>query len=98
FCPGSVRGAIAAEEREMDERTFHRAARRLASLVSDERLAAGPLYPPVSELRRVAAALAAEVVRQARDTGVGREIPDELVDAKVAAAMWTPTYLPFEAA
>ena len=96
--PGVGLGAIVAEARELDERTFLRAARRLAELVSPERLEAGALYPPVSDLRLVALAVAAEVVRQARDTGMGRQIPDERVDAEVAASMWHPEYLPFEPA
>jgi malic enzyme len=96
--PGIGLGAIVSEARELDERTFLRAAQRLAELVSPERLAVGALYPPVSQLRTVARSVAAEVVRQGRDTGVGRQIPDELVDAEVAAAMWTPDYLPFEPA
>jgi malic enzyme len=96
--PGVGLGAIVAEATELDERTFLRAARRLSELVSEERLAAGGLYPPVSELRLVARAIAAEVVRQARDTEVGRQIPDDRVDAEVAAAMWHPEYLPFEPA
>jgi malic enzyme len=96
--PGIGLGAIVSEARELDERSFLRAARRLSELVSPERLAVGALYPPVSELRTVARAVAGEVVRQARDTGVGRVIPDELIDAEVGAAMWTPNYLPFEPA
>ena len=41
------------------------AAHTLADSVTPDRLAAGALYPPVSQLREVARAIAIRVVRQA---------------------------------
>ena len=41
------------------------------------------------------AGIAAAVVRQARDEGVGRPLADDQIPAAVAAAMWYPDYPPY---
>jgi hypothetical protein len=45
----------------------------------------------------VSARIAASVVAEARDSGVGRAVPDEEIGPAVAAAMWDPAYLPMVA-
>ena len=66
-------------------------------LVSDERLAAGALYPPVSALRQVTREIALRVVCQARDCGVGRAYHDEQIAEAVDGATWFPAYVPYVA-
>jgi len=61
---------------------FLAAARTLAASVSDERLGAGFLFPPIGELRSVARAIAVAVA----GPGFEREID---------AAMWRPDYVPY---
>jgi malate dehydrogenase (oxaloacetate-decarboxylating) len=73
---------------------FLAAAEQLAADVSDERLAAGSLFPRVRELRRVSARIAEAVVRAARQDGVGQPIPDAEIARAVADAMWQPDYVP----
>ena len=51
------------------------------------------LFPPPSHIRRVSAAIADAVVRQAREDGVARrQIPDEQVEETVRTAMWEPVH------
>ena len=64
------------------------------SHVSAERLASGAIYPPISELRHVARAIAVAVVRHLRDTGYGRQFRDEEIEPAVERAIWWPDYLP----
>ncbi len=90
--PGIGLGVLVSEAREVPDALFAAAAERLAAEVSEEELAAGSLFPPVRELRRVTAAVAESVVREARDAGVGRPMEDAAVAAAVAAAMWDPVY------
>jgi malate dehydrogenase (oxaloacetate-decarboxylating) len=90
--PGVGLGAIVAEARSLTDETFLVAAHELARQVSSERLARGAIYPPISELRTVARAIAVRLVRHARDTGYGRQIRDEEIEPAVDRAMWWPAY------
>ncbi len=96
--PGVGLGAALAEIREVDEAVFLVAARALADCVGDERLRRGALVPDVSELRRVSARVAAAVVRDASERGLGRAFADDEVESAVAAASWYPDYVPIEPA
>jgi malate dehydrogenase (oxaloacetate-decarboxylating) len=90
--PGVGLGAIVAEARELTDGMFLRAARALAGQVSAERFRSGALYPPLTDLRRVSRAIAVAVATEARDAGVGRQLPDAALAAAVGAAMWEPVY------
>jgi malate dehydrogenase (oxaloacetate-decarboxylating) len=71
---------------------FVAAADALAELVAPAEVERGGLFPPIADLRRVTAAVAAAVVRQARDEGIGRPIADADIPGEVASAMWEPVY------
>jgi malic enzyme len=92
--PGVGLGAVLSEIREIDDSVFLVAARTLASLVSEERLAQGALFPDQSELRQVSAQIAAAVVRHASAGHLGRHIPDADVERVVADSIWQPAYVP----
>jgi malic enzyme len=93
--PGMGLGAIVSEAREITDEMFLLAAETLAEMVSPDRLAAGALYPAVAELREVSRQIAAKVVCQSRDCGVGRLYRDEEVIDAVDSAIWFPAYLPY---
>ncbi len=90
--PGVGLGALVAEAREVTDGMCLAAAECLAGLVDDADLAAGSLYPPIRDLRRVAGRIAEAVVRAARDEGVGRRLDDAAIPAALAAARWEPRY------
>jgi malic enzyme len=96
--PGLGLGAIVAEAREITDEMFLLAAETLAEMVSPERLASGALYPAVSELREVSRQIAARVVCQSCDCGVGRLYRDDEVLDAVDSAIWWPAYLPYRPA
>jgi hypothetical protein len=57
----------------------------------------GQMKAPVvyqSQLPSVAHAAACAVVREARDSGLGRHLPDERIEPAVEAASWAPEYVP----
>jgi len=95
--PGVGLGAIVAEAREVTDEAFLVAAREFSALVSADRLAAGAMYPPIRDLRRIARTIAVAVVRQLRDSGYGRQYRDEEIGPAVDRAMWWPEYLTFVA-
>ena len=84
--------AILSEAREVTDSMFTVAADRLAAVPSESDLASGSLFPRVRDLRRVTASIAEAVIREARDCGVGRDIPDGKIPELVASAMWSPQY------
>jgi len=90
--PGVGLGALVAEAREVTDALFAAAASALAAEVSAADLAEGILFPPMGQLRRVTARVAETVVREAREQGLGRALPDAEIPGAVAAAMWEPVY------
>jgi malate dehydrogenase (oxaloacetate-decarboxylating) len=91
--PGVGLGVLVAGAREVPDALFAAAAESLAGQVRAEDLAAGSLFPPVGDIRRVTAAVAAAVVRAARDAGVGRPLTDAESEQAVRQAMWEPAYV-----
>jgi malic enzyme len=92
--PGVGLGVLVAEAKEVTEAMFAAAAKALADEVKASDLASGSLFPSTSEIRRVSASVAAAVVKVARDSGLGRPIPDAEIPKAVADMMWNPAYLP----
>ncbi len=90
--PGVGLGALVAEAKVVTDSMFTVAARELAAAVPAADLERGLLFPPLTELRGVTAKIAAAVVREARDLGVGRAIDDGAIEAEVDEAMWFPDY------
>jgi malate dehydrogenase (oxaloacetate-decarboxylating) len=94
--PGVGLGAIVAETRTITDRMFLLSARTLAAAVTDERVASGALYPPISSLRAVSREIAVTVAREAVEAGLARATlaPDDVAVA-VDAATWWPDYVPY---
>jgi malic enzyme len=93
--PGIGLGAIVAEAREVTDAMLVAAAETLAAAVSTDRLANGVIYPPIHDLPQLARAIANVVVREARDSGLGRALADEEIDRAIEAAIWDPVYRPY---
>jgi malic enzyme len=96
--PGVGLGVLVSEARQVTEAMFAAAAERLAALQTPSELAEGCLFPAVSRIRQVSAGIAEAVVREARDSGLGRALTDEEIPAAVAGAMWLPRYPSIEPA
>lgn len=92
--PGLGLGMAVAEAREVTTEMFHVASATLASLVTQERLDQGAIYPHQSELRHVSFEIACAIVRYASEHNLGRRIADDDVEASVRDAVWEPSYVP----
>jgi malate dehydrogenase (oxaloacetate-decarboxylating)(NADP+) len=86
---------MVAEARTISERMFLVAAHALADLVSQERLAAGALYPPVEALADISRGVAVAVAAEAVASGVAGIPPTRDLPAVVDEAMWHPDYVPY---
>jgi malate dehydrogenase (oxaloacetate-decarboxylating)(NADP+) len=90
--PGVGLGVTAARARHVTDDMFYAAARTLAHAVSEEDLALGTLFPPLTTIRAVSSAIATAVAATAFDAGLARvERPADLA-AQVRAQMWDPVY------
>jgi malic enzyme len=90
--PGVGLGAIVSGASEVNDAMFAAAADSLACQVSDQDLAAGALYPPVTDLRPISRKIAAAVARAARETGVGLDLSDEDIEAALDREIWDLEY------
>jgi malate dehydrogenase (oxaloacetate-decarboxylating) len=93
--PGVGLGAIVAEATRITEEMFLVAARALADQVSEERLAAGALYPPVESLNEISHEVGLAVAREAVRSGVAEVDPDTDLEAVLDESMWWPSYVPY---
>jgi malic enzyme len=90
--PGVGLGCMLSKARVVDDNIFLVAARRLARLVSQDRLAAGAIYPDQSDLRTVSARIAEAVIQEVSRGRTGAAVGDERISALVRGAMWCPEY------
>jgi malic enzyme len=90
--PGVGLGCILSRVGVIDDDIFLVAAERLASLVPEERLAIGAIYPNQSELRAVSATVAAAVISHIDRQRGEPAIDDARIAESVTSAMWFPAY------
>jgi malic enzyme len=90
--PGVGLGCILFRTPVVPDAVFQAAARRLATLVSEDRLEVGAVYPHQSELRSVSAAIAVAVIDELnRDTATDAAGHNSTLDW-VRSQMWEPAY------
>ena len=83
--------ALAVGARKITDSMFTAAATSLAAQVTDTDLAAGALYPPVPQLRRVTRKIA-EAVAQAAVDDRAADDPEGGISAAVGSWIWDPGY------
>ena len=94
--PGMGLGILASGARRVTDGMFMAAATTLAAMsptVTDKQ---GRLLPPVSQMRRIAAAIGTQVARQAEADGVAAACDVTTLETRIAAAMWEPRYRPYQ--
>lgn len=90
--PGVGLGAIITKAKCIRDQMFMTAARTLAYVVSEEDIAKGSLYPPLTEIRRISLEIATAVAEKIYEDGLARaEKPEDLRKA-IAAYMYDPRY------
>jgi malate dehydrogenase (oxaloacetate-decarboxylating)(NADP+) len=90
--PGLGLGALAFQSRLVTDAMFLTAAETLASLVTQEELAEGRVYPRLDRIREVSVAIAAAVARESFRTGLACEPePDNIEDA-LRSRMFNASY------
>ncbi len=95
--PGVGLGALTAKAAKVTDRMFVAAAQALSGLVTLPQEEAGLLLPPMKRIRDVAAVVAKAVAIEARDSGLGRLLSDDEIEATIRRAQWQPGFVPYRA-
>lgn len=88
--PGIGLGALAAGSTKIDDDDMLIAAETLASLVTQDDLNVGSIYPPLTKLREISAEIAAAIVHQAYEKGVATNARPENILSYVKSIMYNP--------
>ena len=92
--PGVGLGVVVSGARHVTDEMFEAAARTLAKQVTEEDMAAGRIYPALSRIREVSAAIATAVVEIAYREGLATEpMPNDLAQ-HIRDFMYDPKYTP----
>jgi malate dehydrogenase (oxaloacetate-decarboxylating)(NADP+) len=93
--PGLGLGIVLSKTRRVTDGMFHAAAHAVAHFVTKDEMAQGVLLPRIEDIREVSAAIAAAVIRLAKEEGLATApIPDD-IDAWVRAEMYQPDYVSY---
>jgi malate dehydrogenase (oxaloacetate-decarboxylating)(NADP+) len=90
--PGVGLGVLAARAARVTDEMFMAAAVALAGEVSEADLATGSLYPPLAEIRRVSAAIAAAVAGVAYEQGLAQAPKPASLTEQIGGCMYEPRY------
>jgi malate dehydrogenase (oxaloacetate-decarboxylating)(NADP+) len=90
--PGLGLGAIACESSRVTDEMFFEAAKTLAGLVTEEDLALGRVYPALTRIREVSAAIAATVVRIAYERDLALRPEPKDIEEHIKSLMYFPEY------
>jgi len=91
--PGVALGAIVARVRHITDDMFLRAAQELANMVTDQHIAEGRVYPPLSQVRDVSTRIATSLVKFAYESGEASAYPEpQDKEQFVKAHQYTPYY------
>ncbi len=90
--PGVGLGVIAARARLITDEMFAAAAVSLASMVTDETLEQGSLYPPLTTIRDVSVGIAVAVAEEVLGAGLSAAARPADLEAHVRSLMYEPDY------
>ena len=93
--PGVGLGAIECGTKHVTDEMFFAAAKALANEVTEDDLASGCIYPPLTQIRDVSAVIAAAVAEVAYERGLATvERPDNLLE-HMKSRQYEPNYEPY---
>ena len=90
--PGIGLGILSCRATQVSEEMFLDAAHVLASLVDEDDLCAGSIYPPLSEIRHISLKIAVAVAQRADQQGVNSDPLPKPLEESILASMYDPKY------
>lgn len=76
--PGVALGVLTCGVRHIEDKVFLRAAQALAGLVTEQHLAEGRVYPPLSDIQDVSVAIATDLAQYVYKEGLASAYPEPL--------------------
>ena len=93
--PGVGLAAIVSQAKKITLDMFTTASYALAECVSDEDLAAGCVYPRISELKKVSQLVATCILENIQATEPNSTLRGQNIEQELAEHIWEPVYLPY---
>jgi malate dehydrogenase (oxaloacetate-decarboxylating)(NADP+) len=90
--PGLGLGVLASRAKHVTDEMFYIAASALAHQVTEEYLAQGTIFPPLSRIREVSLGIATAVAQEAYDSGLATAPKPKDLKAYVKSLMYEPEY------
>jgi len=90
--PGVGLGALVCASSQVTDSMFLTAARTLASLVEQEDLNMGRIYPALNRIREVSIRIATAVVEEAYNKGLARANRPDDIEADIRSRVFEPSY------
>lgn len=90
--PGIGLGITACEAMSVTDEMFFVAAKALANAVSEADLAQGRIYPPLTKIKEVSAAIATAVAEVAYNQGIARKPKPDDLSTYIKSQMYEPKY------
>ena len=93
--PGVGLASIVSQTQKVTLEMFTMASYALAECVSDEDLAAGCVYPRISQLKDVSVVVATSILENMQATEPNSMLRGKDIQQELAQQMWEPVYLPY---
>lgn len=93
--PGVGLAAIVSRVRKITLEMFTAASFALADCVNKDDLAAGTVFPPMADLRRVSVHVATEVLKAILLKDPSHPLMGKDLQKHIQVSMWEPVYLPY---
>ena len=90
--PGIGLGAVACSLSTITDEMFLESAKTLASMVTEQDLSQGTMYPRLNEIRRVSLAIAVSVAKKAFEKGLAQIPEPDNIEAFISEMVYDPSY------
>lgn len=95
--PGVGLGSLIAEAPQVTDEMLLAASRALSALVTEDQRSQGMMLPDLRDVREASVAVAKAVAVEAREAGIGRQLPDDELERLIRKAQWVPRFSPYRA-
>lgn len=93
--PGVGLGSLISQASKVTHNMFISAAKAVSNMVSTTNLQEGLLLPEMKNIRKVSFEVALYVCKEARDSGIGKDLSDSHFTVLISKAQWEPNYYPY---